>query len=130
MNNKDKQALYESIIQEVAQQVKRRLNEEDFPQNQQPQPQQPQLQQAQQSQQQTQQNANVSDFQRQWIQQWNGFAQDYKKFKSSVFGAFDDIQDAIAKVKKVSNEEREYIQKNIMDKLEKIENDIYELKKK
>ena len=47
-----------------------------------------------------------------------------------MFGAFYDIQDAIAKVKKVSNEEREYIQKNIMDKLEKIENDIYELKKK
>lgn len=47
-----------------------------------------------------------------------------------MFGAFDDIQDAIAKVKKVSNEEREYIQKNIMDKLEKIENDIYELKKR
>ena len=28
MNNRDKQALYESIIQEVAQQVKRRLNED------------------------------------------------------------------------------------------------------
>ena len=122
MTYNEKKSLYESIMKEVAKDVKKRLNEEDSSHNQ-------QSYESQQTQQ-TQQNSDLTNFQKQWVEQWNAFAQDYKNFKSNVYDGFKNIEKLLSRIDTDNKEEREYIQKNIMNKLEKLEEVLYEIRNK
>ena len=76
------------------------------------------------------QNGGFTKFEQRWINSWQGFTNDYIKFKKSLSEMLSDIQEHISKVEKQTKEESEYMQKNILDKLDSIENQLYKINKK